>query len=381
MAETRRAFVLSALLAAALSSAPARAAVPSIMSPPFDVSVPSGHAVEMTVETRPAREILAVLGAGPDAPAALERLRSSRAVRLAFAKAPGGPEGLYGRLASAAAGRPDPAMKALSEGAARYRVILDAIDTAGPSGAGLEARRLASLLPAEPRVSGRFVVVPAFGLSSFTEVATLVDGETTYLVADVVRLLRDQQGAVADTEMTLRVLRACTAEAWRILFERAVRPRPGWAPPAPGAGESSFGVLLDHTVAEGPAILFLLPDEFYPLSAVLEEPIGRAFGRWNEAAATLLDPKVKPDRKEMLLAEAAGKDDFWARYDAIVGAQVADSVLRLAGREAWTKALAEGPRAVLSLYLKLSSDKAAGLPRFGKAPGKALSGPGGAAAP
>jgi hypothetical protein len=271
-------------------------------------------------------------------------------------------------------------MKAVADAASRYRIILDAIDSSGPSGARLEARRLASLLPPEPRVSGRFVVVPAFLLSTFAEVAPLADGETTYLVADIVRLLRDQQGAVADQEMALRVLRASTAETWRLLFERTVRPRPGWARGA-SAEDRPFGDLLDRTVAEGPAILFLLPDEFYPMSAVLEEPIGRAFGRWNEAAATLLDPKVKADRKEILLAEGAGKDDFWARYAAIVGAQATDAILRLAGREAWGRALAEGPRAVLSLYARLSAEKAAGLPRLGKGAVKALSAPAAASAP
>ena len=310
-----------------------------------------------------------MLGAGPDAPAALERLKASRPVLLAFAKAPGGPEGLFGRLAAAAAGRPDALAKGIAEGQKGIRAALDALDADGPSGGKIEARRLASLLPTEPRLEARFVVVPAFGMASFAEVTVVRDGDTTWLMADVVRLTGSGRTLLLDRELTMKVLRAAAAEAWRVLFEKSLRPRPGWAP---GSGKGAdFETFLARTVAEGPSTLFLVPDEFYPLT-LLEEPIGRAFARWNEAAESLLDPDTKAPQREKLLQESTAGDDFWGRYATIVGAQASDAILRLAGREAWSSALVEGPRAVLSLYAKLSSAKGARLPQLGKGVKRAL---------
>ena len=333
----------------------------------------------MTVDTRPARDVLTVLAAGPDSPAALGRLKGSRAVLLAFARAPGGPEGFFGRLAAAAAGRPDAVAKGIIEGQKGLRAALDALEADGPDGGKVEAARLASLLPATPKVEARFVVVPVFGMASFAEVTTIRDGDTTWLLADVPRLIGGPRSALLDRELTLKVLRAAATEAWRVLFERSLRPRPGWAPR--GGEGKELEAFLDRTVSEGPSTLFLVPDEFYPL-ALLEEPIGRAFSRWNEAAEALLDPKVKPQQKETILSGSISGDDFWGRYAAIVGAQAADSILRLAGREAWAAALAEGPRAVLSLYVKLSSPKASGLPQLGKRVRRALdAGPKGAPPP
>jgi hypothetical protein len=192
------------------------------------------------------------------------------------------------------------------------------------------------------------------------------DGEIV-LAADLPRLVGDVASAPPAREILLKLLRGASAEIWRTLFDEHVKTLPAWA----SAGEKApdFDVLLARTVAEGPPTLFLVPDEFFPLSPLLGEPIQLDFGRWNKAAELLLEGKLKePQRQELF--QDAGKGDFWQRYPAIVGAQMTDGLLRLAGREKYLAALAAGPRAVAALYV--SATKGKGYPELSKAVRKAL---------
>ena len=72
-----------------------------------------------------------------------------------------------------------------------------------------------------------------------------------------------------------------------------MRKAPAWPPETDKTLD--FDTLLARTVAEGPGTLFLVPDEFFPLAPLLEEPIARNFGRWNKAAEVLLEGKLKED--------------------------------------------------------------------------------------
>jgi hypothetical protein len=149
-----------------------------------------------------------------------------------------------------------------------------------------------------------------------------------------------------------------------------VKKPPAW--PLETEKALDFDTLLARSVAEGPATLFLVPDEFFPLSPLLEEPIQRDFGRWNKAAELLLEGKLKEDRRQDLF-QTAFKGDFWQRYPAVVGVQMTDGLLRLAGREKFLAALAAGPRAVTTLYV--SATKGKGYPEFSKPVKKALEAP------
>ena len=192
------------------------------------------------------------------------------------------------------------------------------------------------------------------------------DGEIV-LAADLPRLVGDVATAPPPREILLKILRGAAAEAWRTFFEAAVRKPPAW--PADVDKALDFETLLARTVAEGPGTLFLVPDEFFPLAPLLEEPIARNFGRWNKAAEILLEGKLKEDKRQELF-QVAGRGDFWQRYPAIVGAQMTDGLLRLAGRERFLEALAAGPRAVAALYV--SATKGKGYPEFTKPVKKAL---------
>jgi hypothetical protein len=144
-----------------------------------------------------------------------------------------------------------------------------------------------------------------------------------------------------------------------------VRRAPSW----PDEKAADFDTLLARTAAEGPPTLFLIPDDFFPIVPLLEEPIGRAYTRWNRAADVLLEGKKKDSERQLLFAEAA-RGDFWTRYPAIVGVQMTDALLHFAGREKYLAALDAGPRAVVSLYLAVTKGKR--VPELSKPARKAL---------
>ena len=335
--------MLAALLAL---PAAARAATPGTRlppGPPFDPTAKTPHRISLAFDTAPARDILTLLSGGAEAPAALRHLRASGSVRAAVRSENVSAEDFFGRLVAAASGTPDPLLASYKGRSAYFAAVLDQIDKDGPGLDATVASRIAQLLPESPAVDARLVVVPFFGVSGYGEVTPVREEGGITFVAELPRLTGDALAAPQPREALLKIIRVVASEGWRVLFNETFRKPPAW-PAAPG-NAADFDTFLALTVSEGPATVFLFADEFFPLDPFLGEPIERAFRRWNRAAEMLLDPVTKEKDRRDLLAGAM-KGDFWARYAAIVGAQMTDLLLRQAGREAYLRALAAGPRAV-----------------------------------
>lgn len=361
--------MLDAALLLLLATAPAAGpAPPPGHGPPIDVSRPPVHDVSLSVDVGPARDVLTLLTGGSEAPAALRRLRASRPFEIAMSRAGGNPEDLLGRLVSVAAGTPDPLLSGYARREKAFTRVLDALETDGTRLAMVQARRIAGLLPASPRVTARLKVVPLFGLGSFADVVVEGDGETTWLFADLPGLVPDGTVEFIPRETVLSLLRTSAAEAWKRLFA-PFRAAPAW----PAEDAPAFDALLALTVAEGPATMFLFADEFFPLATMFEEPIGRSFERWNAAAETLLDPKANEEARRAALAGATGRADFWGRHAAVVGAKWTETLLLRAGSTRYLEALAAGPRAVALLYAEVTRKTKE--PGFGKAARRALESP------
>ena len=352
----------SPLLALVLAATPA---VPVAVGPPLDMSRPPVHDVAMTVEVGPARDVLALLSAKPDAAEALKRLRASRAFALALSRDGGNPDDVLGRLVSVAAGAPDPLLSGYASRVDGFARVLDALEVDGTRGALIEARRIAALLPAGRRVTARLKVVPLVGLAGFDEVVAESDGETTWLFADLPRFVPDGGAEVVPREVVLSLLRAAAAESWKRLFA-PFRTPPSW----PEEKGPTFEALLTQTVAAGPETLFLFPDEFFPLGAMFEEPVKRSFSRWNAVAATLLSPETKEAERREALASVTARGDFWARHAAVVGVKLTETLLQRAGEAKTLEAFAAGPQAVARLYVEVTAKTKE--PALGKEVRKAL---------
>ena len=368
-----RALVLAALasgLAFRSGASPTSHAAPAspaaqAAGPPFDLAAPTPHRLSFTIDTAPARDVLALLAGAPNAPATLRRLKASANAAAAIRAEGLSPDDFYGRLVSTVAGTPDPLLSTFVAKSPYFSKVLDALETEGLPAAGLMGRRIASLLPATTPITATIVLVPFFGVGGFAEVSGTRDGERLVLSADLPRLTGDLGSAPMPREMLLKMLRAAAAEGWRTLFDAHVRKAPAW----PDERAADFDTLLARTAAEGPPTLFLIPDDFFPIVPLLEEPILRAYTRWNRAADVLVEGKKKDSERQDLFASAS-KGDFWNRYPAIVGVQITDALLRFAGRERYLSALEAGPRAVLLLYLGVMKGKH--VPELSKAARKAL---------
>ena len=354
--------MIDALLVALLAAAPAP---PAASGPPIDVSRPPVHDVSLTVDVGPARDILSLLAGKDDAPSALRRLRSSRAFAVALSRGGRNPEDVLGRLVSVAAGTPDPLLSGYGKRAAVFSTVLDAIEVDGTRAGMVEGRRIAALLPASPRVTARLRVVPLFSLGGFDDVVVEEDGETTYLFVDLGRATPAEGSDVVAREIVLSILRQAASESWKHLF-RPFRVPPAW----PAEKAPDFEALLSRTVADGPATLFLVPDEFFPVGTMFEEPIKRSFDGWNALTEILLDPKSKEETRRDALTTATAPGDFWSRHASVVGVKMTETILRLAGNARFVEALAAGPRAVASLYLEVTRKSKD--PTFGKQVRKAL---------
>lgn len=361
--DSRRLALLVASLALPLPAA-GQTAGPAA-GPPFDLSARTPHHISALFDTEPALDILTLLGGGDEAPAALRRLKASASTRVALKAEETNAEDFFGRLVTAAAGTPDPLLAGYGAGAPFLKSVLETADREGLATAPVLAARVASLLPEEPAVTARLVIVPFLGTGGFREVTTAREEATLYFIVDLPRLLRDAGGRPEPREALLRMLREAGSEAWRMLFSAHFRKAPAW----PDGSAADFDTFLARTVAEGPPALFLIPDEFFPFDPFFAEPVSRAFKRWNETAEALLKPETKEAVRRDLLTDA-GRGDFWAQYPAIVGAQFADLLLRQKGRAAYLSALAAGPRAVARLYVE--TVKGTKRPVLSKAVRKAL---------
>src|SRR5512141_470449 len=138
--------------------------------PPFDLAAPTPHRLSFTFDTSPARDVLALLGGAPDAPATLRHLKASANATAAIRAEGLSPDDFYGRLVSTIAGTPDPLLSTFIAQIPYFTRVLDAVETDGKPGAVLEGRRIASLLPTGTPVTASFVIVPFLGVSGFAEV-------------------------------------------------------------------------------------------------------------------------------------------------------------------------------------------------------------------
>ena len=313
--------------------------------PPFDTAARTPHQIQVAIDTEPARDILTLLSGGDGAPAALRRLKASASARVALTAEGTNPEDFFGRLVTAATGTPDGLFATYQADTPAFRAVLNATERDAPRAASLLGARVASLLPGDPAVTARLVVLPFLGAGGFREMTTVRKENEIFFVIDLPRLLGDAGGRLQPREAFLKMLREAGSDAWRTLFSTYFRKAPAWPPER----EPDFDALLALSVAEGPPALFLIPDEFFPLDPFFIEPVQRAFVRWNQSADRLLDPKER-DLSGRQILEEARRGDFWARYPAIVGAQMADLLLRQKGSAAYVRALAAGPRAVAVLY-------------------------------
>jgi len=116
--------------------------------------------------------------------------------------------------------------------------------------------------------------------------------------------------------------------------------------------DPSLGQLepLLRIVAEaGPAALYAVDQNFFPLSLWLKDRMKGSLDELNRVADRLVSTEGDLDQRVALAAEVR-RPDFAARVAGPAGAFLADGIIQTLGVEAYRTALAAGPRAFFEAY-------------------------------
>jgi hypothetical protein len=229
----------------------------------------------------------------------------------------------------------------------RWEALLAAVPSREADLARMAAERAAALLPAEPPVSARLQVYLTFGVAGLADhlVVSAPDGNEAMIV-DLARALGDAAGESVENQIE-RVARLIAGEAFRQAWRTYRAASPGWT-----RHDTSLGLLepLLQIVGEhGPAALFHVDENFFPLSVWLKEPMKRSIAELNRTGERLVESEKELEARVALGAEIR-RADFVQRVAAPAGAFLCDGIIQNAGLDAFRAALAAGPKALFVAY-------------------------------
>ncbi len=348
----RTGLLLLAALAGACASASGSktpAAAPT-QKAPYDAAPAAAHAIELEIDTRAAREILESLSRprlDTQDPKLLEDLP---AVRLAIQDSQRGPD-VFERDFAAAFDETSRTsvfdFHTIRQERDRWRVLLDAVASREKDLVRLAARRAAALLPGDRAVSAKVQVYFSFGLAGLADHLVLANsGGRDILVVDLARALGESTGEPLDSQIS-RLARLAAGEAFRQAWAIYRRDSPSWRGTRP---ETAPIDLLLHSVAEaGPAALFAVDENFFPLSVWLKAPMKRTLEELNNRAERFAKAQESLETRVELTTELR-RPEFVRQLAGPSGAFLADAVVQMSGLDALRAALQNGPRAFFRAY-------------------------------
>jgi len=225
--------------------------------------------------------------------------------------------------------------------------VLAAVPSKEADLARMAAERAAALLPAEPPVTAHLQVYLTFGVAGLADhlVVSSADGGEAMIV-DLARALGDSAGESVENQLE-RVARLIAGEAFRQAWRTYRSSSPAWT-----SHDTSLGLLepLLQIVGEhGPAAIFHVDENFFPLSVWLKEPMKKSVAELNRTAERLVESEKELEARVALAAEIR-RDDFVQRIAAPAGAFLCDGIIQNLGLEAFRTALAAGPKALFVAY-------------------------------
>jgi hypothetical protein len=238
-------------------------------------------------------------------------------------------------------------LHSIRAGRQRWEALLAAVPSREADLARMAAERAAALLPAEPPVTARLQVYLTFGVAGLADhlVVTGPGGDEAMIV-DLARALGDSAGESVDNQVE-RVARLIAGEAYRQAWRTYRSSSPAWT-----VHDTSLGLLepLLQIVGEhGPAALFHVDENFFPLSVWLREPMKKSVAELNRTAERLVESEKELEARVALGAEIR-RDDFVQRIAAPAGAFLCDGIIQNLGLDAFRAALAAGPKALFVAY-------------------------------
>ena len=344
--------LLSASLALSCAGSAPPPATPTSSAPraPYEAPPAGRHSIEIHVDSRAAVEIFAFLSRPAFDREGVSAIGELPAVRLTLQDSRRTLETFERDLAAAFDEETKSVvfdLHSIRAARPRWEALLAAVPSREPDLARMAAERAAALLPAEPPVSTRLQVYLTFGLAGLADhlVVAAAYG-TEALIVDLARALGDAAGESVENQLE-RVSRLIAGEAFRQAWRTYRAGSPAWS-----RHDTSLGLvepLLQVVGEHGPAALFHVDENFFPLSVWLKEPMKRSIAELNRTGERLVEAESELEARVALGAEIR-RADFVQRVAAPAGAFLCDGIIQNQGLDAFRAALAAGPRALFVAY-------------------------------
>jgi hypothetical protein len=344
--------LLSASLALSCAGSAPPPATPTSGAPraPYEAPPAGRHSIEIHVDSRAAVEIFAFLSRPAFDREGVSAIGELPAVRLTIQDSRRTLETFERDLAAAFDEETKSVvfdLHSIRAARQRWEALLAAVPSREADLARMAAERAAALLPAEPPVSTGLQVYLTFGLAGLADhlVVAAPDG-TEAMIVDLARALGDAAGESVENQLE-RVSRLIAGEAFRQAWRTYRAGSPAWS-----RHDTSLGLLepLLQVVGEhGPAALFHVDENFFPLSVWLKEPMKRSIAELNRTGERLVEAESELEARVALGAEIR-RADFVQRVAAPAGAFLCDGIIQNQGLAVFRQALAAGPRALFVAY-------------------------------
>jgi len=344
-----------ALAVACASASGSKTPAPApVQKAPYDAAPAAAHAIDLQIDARAAREILESLSRPRLDVQDAKLLEDLPAVRLAIQDSQRTPDVFERDFAAAFDEKSRTSVfdfRTIRQERDRWRVLLDAVVSREKELVRLATRRAAALLPGDRAVSAKVRVYFSFGLAGLADhlVMASLGGQDT-MVVDLARALGEATGEPLDSQIS-RLARLVAGEAFRQVWAIYRRDSPAWRGSRP---ETAPIDLLLRSVAEaGPAALFAVDENFFPLSVWLKAPMKRTVEELNHRAERFARAQENLEARVELTTELK-RPDFVRQVAGPSGAFLADAIVQMSGLDALRAALQNGPRAFFQAYGKAS---------------------------
>lgn len=307
-------------------------------------------AIDIRVDTRAAREILATLARPKWEPTDAKLLEDMPPIALSIRDSSRTSEVFERDLKAAFETESKVAVfdfRAVRDAVTRWQALVAAVSTREAELARLAVSRAAALVPAGVPAPAKLHVHLSFGLAGLADhiVARSPEGGEV-MVVDLTRALGDSEGEPLDSRMA-RLARLIAGVAFRQAWAAYRAGSPAWKQAEPELGQ--FEPLMRIVAEAGPVALFAVDEAFLPLSIWLKDVQKRALLDLDRAAMRIVASETELEKRVEVMGELR-RPDFARRVAAPAGMFMADGIRQAAGQDGLKAALAGGPRAFFEAY-------------------------------
>jgi hypothetical protein len=317
---------------------------------PYEAAPAAKHVIDVEIDARAAVDLLAFLSQPQYRVDEARTIEELPAVKLTLQDSGRTPEVFERDLAAAFEDEAHSAVfdfHSIRASRARWEGLLSTLPARAGDLARMAAERAAALLPADRPITTRLKVFLTFGVAGLADhlVVAMPDGSEAMIV-DLARALGDAAGETVDNQVE-RVARLIAGEAFRQSWRVYRSGSPNWMRRDPSLGQ--LEPLFQLVTELGPAALFHVDENFFPLAVWLKEPMKRTMGELNRMAERLVESESELEQR-MALSLEIRRLDFGQRVGGPAGAFLSDGIIQNLGLDAFRTALAAGPKAFFLAY-------------------------------